>query len=340
MAGARDGLLIIYISAAYAGVMPKLPQERYLRYAIGDSTQHDNITKSYFINACRDLASVNRHNVAQTTSKGVPLVYRMAVTMTPLCNIGSNSESDYNTFDDYGNKALVQQADLVTIPSSWVCRNAVVKTHAARENMFKLQGVMKGERGAYSKTMRLGFEGTSFLDPLKPTNFATPGTYDVTGWDYSTLVQDDHASLPLTFMTGDNGILSLYLDSRKQISEDSNSDDDDTNQPVDSNIIRRLLSPTLGISTKDAIVTALARDEADNPPYSLENDGDHTDPIYAGQLTIGQTVGFSATKVIDVPLGLLKLGFRNIHMGGTVPGGTENSQGVNISVEVLGVYEM
>ena len=340
MAGARDGLHLIYISTTYVDAMPKLPQERYLRYSIAKSTQHDNITKSYFINACRDMASVNRHNVAQTTSKGVPLVYRMAVTITPSCTIGSNSETDYNTFDDYGSRELVQQADLVTIPSSWVTRNAVVKTHAARESMFKLQGVLKGERGAYSKTMRLGFEGTNFLSPIKPTNFASPGTYDVSGWDYSTLVQDDHASLALTFMTGDSGLLSLYLDSRKQISEDSNSDDDNTNQPVDSNIIRRLLSPTLGISSKDAIVTALARDEADNPPYSLDNNGDHTDPVYAGSLTIGQTVGFSSTKVIDVPLGLLKIGFRNIHMGATIPSGLENQQGVDISVEVLGVYEM
>lgn len=340
MAGARDGLHLIYISTSYVGVMPKLPQERYLRYKIDGSTDHDNITRAYYINTCRDMASVNRHNVAQTTSKGVPLVYRMAVTITPSAIIGSNTESDYNLFEDYGDRNLVQQADLVTIPSSWVCRNAVVKTHAARESMFKLQGVLKGERGAYSKTMRLGFEGTNFLSPIKPTNFSTPGTYDVSGWDYSTLVQDDHASLALTFMTGDSGILSLYLDSRKQISADSNSDDDLTNQPVDQNIIRRLLSPTLGISSKDAIVTALARDEADNPPYSLSNDGDHTDPVYAGLLTIGQTVGFSSTKVIDVPLGLLKIGFRNIYMGSAAPSGTENEQGVDVSVEVLGVYEM
>ena len=312
--------------------MPKLPTQRYLQYTIPATTDGGKLTTSTYVNVVRDLASVNRHNVQHTSNKGVPLVYRCAVTLSPFVVHGNGSD-EYNQVL-FGDNQLVQQVDLTTIPNTWVTRNAIVKTHAARENMFKLQGVKRSERGAYSKTMRMGFEGTTFLSPLRgPT--AAGAAYDVSGWDYSALKQDD-ADLSLTHVTGDSGLISLYLDSRKQISADSNSDSDSTNQPVDDNILRKLLSPTLGISSRDDDVTALARDEADNPPYSLDNNGDHTDMCTIGRLTIGQQVAFTATRIIDIPLGLLNCRFRNMF----VDAGSSTSPGAEISIEVLGVYEM
>lgn len=310
----------------------KLPQQRYLKYTIADDSESPYLTKSKYVNIVRDLASVNRHNVAHTTNKGVPLVYRCAVTMSPQVEHGS-STSDYNQIL-FGDNQLVQQVDLATIPNTWVTRNAIVKTHAARENMYKLQGVKKSERGAYSRTLRMGFAGTTFLSPLKSTS-AAGQAFDVSGWDYSALKQDD-ADLSLTHVTGDSGILSLYLDSRRQVSADSNSEDDSEDQPVDNNILRKLLSPTLGISSRDDDVTALARDEADNPPYSLDNNGDHTDAVICGTLSIGQQVAFTQTKIIDIPLGLLNCKFRNVF----VDAGSNITTGCEISIEVLGVYEM
>lgn len=310
----------------------KLPTHRYLKYTFPDSGTYPLGTYSRFVNVVRDLATVNRHNVAHTTNKGVPLVYRCAVTMTPRVEHGNTVDS-YNKVL-FGDNQLVQQMDLATIPNTWVTRNAIVKTHAARENMFKMQGIKKSERGAYSKTMRMGMAGTTFLPPQKSTS-AAGQSYDVSGWDITQLKQDD-SDLTLTHVTGDSGLLSLYLDSRKQISADSNSDDDDTNQPTDNNILRRLLSPTLGISSKDDDVTALARDEADNPPYSLDNNGDHTDPVICGTLSIGQQVAFSQTKIIDIPLGLLQCKFRNTF----VDAGSNIDTGCEINIEVLGVYEM
>ena len=146
----------------------------------------------------------------------------------------------------------------------------------------------------------------------------------------------DDGDLTHLRIVGDTGMLSLYLDSRKQIDADSNSDSDDTNQPVDSNILRQLLSPTLGISAKDDDVTALARDEQDNPPYSLDNNGDHTDMVLAGRQFIGGRAGITSTEVYDIPCGIFEMKALNAYMDA----GQSESQPMSVKIEVLGVYEM
>ena len=118
--------------------------------------------------------------------------------------------------------------------------------------------------------------------------------------------------------------------------EASNSDSDDINQPVDSNILRQLLSPTLGISAKDGDVTALARDEQDNPPYSLDNNGDHTDMVLAGRQFIGGRAGITSTEVYDIPCGIFEMKALNAFMDA----GQSESQPMSVKIEVLGVYEM
>ncbi len=335
VAGARDGLHLIDIVRLYANTMPtkaiatKLPTNRTLFYNTGGLSSQA-WTGGIKFNLVRDLAAINRHNVAHTTSKGVPLVYRAAVTIMPLVDTGQ-----YNQIfaeDD----ALIQVAEIHLAPETWVLRNAIVKTHAARENMFKQQGVKKSERGAYSRTIRPTWDADpdTFRTPVKGD---TSGGQDYDGgtWDYSALKADDGDVTHLRIV-GDTGMLSLYLDSRKQIDADSNSDSDDTNQPVDSNILRQLLSPTLGISGKDDEVVALARDEQDNPPYSLDNNGDHTDMVLAGRQFIGGRAGISHTEVYDIPCGIFEMKALNAY----IDAGQNNTQPFSVKVELLGVYAM
>ena len=92
----------------------------------------------------------------------------------------------------------------------------------------------------------------------------------------------------------------------------------------------------MGISGKDDEVTALARDEQDNPPYSLDNNGDHTDPVLATRLMIGPSAGVIATEVIDIPLGIFELKCMNAY----IDEGANLTQGMNVKVELLGMYEM
>lgn len=307
----------------------KLPTNRTLFYntsALSSTTW----TAGNIFNIVRDLAAINRHNVAHTTSKGVPLVYRCALTIMPQVDTAT-----YNQIFDEDSE-MIQVAEIHLAPQTWVTRNAIVKTHAARENMFKQQGVKKSERGAYSRTIRPTWDASpdSFRTPLKGDSGGGQ-SYAMGTWDYSALYADD-GDLTHLRIVGDTGMNSLYLDSRKQIDADSNSDSDDTNQPVDSNILRQLLSPTLGISAKDDDVIALARDEQDNPPYSLDNNGDHTDMVLAGRQYIGGRAGITSTAVYDIPCGIFEMYALNAYMNA----GQNDGQPFSIKIEVLGVYSM
>lgn len=317
--------------------MLKLPTNRTLFYETGNLSSQA-WTAVDPINIVRDLAAANRHNVTHTTSKGVPLVYRCAVTLLPKIRIQTGSSYT----DILGEDAnCIQIADFITAPNTWVTRNALVKAHAARENMFKQQGVKKSERGAYSKTIRPVWDGTpgSFLTPK---HFEDSGGADYTmgTWDYTALKADDgdlnHIKLSYSGVT-DDSIMALYLQSRAQIRPDSNTFDDSDDQPADSNILRQLLSPTLGISSKDDDVIALARDEQDNPPYDLTvSQGDASHPVCAGRQMVGGYAGLTSTEVYDIPCGILGIKALNAFMDS----GANKTIGMNIKVEVLGVYEM
>jgi len=307
----------------------KLPTERTLFYNSGGLSS-TSWTGGIKYNIVRDLAAVNRHNVAHTTSKGVPLVYRCAVTIMPQVDVGSNNQI-FNEDD-----ALIQVAEIHLAPQTWVFRNAVVKTHAARENMFKMQGVKKSERGAYSRTLRPTWDASpdTFRTPQKG-NTSGGQNYVMGTWDYSALKSDD-GDLTHLRMVGDTGMTSLYLDSRMQISSDSNHDSDDVNQPEGANILRKLLSPTLGISDKDDDVIVLGRDEQDNPPYSLDNNGDHTDMVLAGRQYIGGRAGITSTEIYDIPCGIFEMKGTNAY----IDAGQDDTQPFSIKIEVLGVYSM
>ena len=308
--------------------MPKMPTNTTLVYdsgAISSSTW----TGIGNVNLVRDLAAINRHNVTHTNSKGVPYVYRCAITLYPKVTTGDKTQ----IFNEDAN--MVQVLSVGTVPNSWVARNAGVKMHAARENMFKQQGIRKKERGAYSRTIRYTWDASPDTFLVPQSGIGAQSDYNLGTWDYSALKQENGDISHIQLMSAD-GLLSMYLDSRKQISSDSNSDSDSTNQPTDDSVIRRLLSPTLGISTKDDDVTALARDEQDNPPYQLNNDGDAIQTIESARLFIGPNAGFQATAVFDAPYGMLDLQAAN----GYIDEGTSTSRGVEFKIEVLAIYEM
>ena len=103
-------------------------------------------TESYYINLPRDLSLANRKHFDQCSAKGVPLVYHTRITISR----GITDDDDVNA-----------QVYLATAQSNWVTRNAAVKTHFAREAMYKNAGVKKSERGRYDKTLKLNFDAAS-----------------------------------------------------------------------------------------------------------------------------------------------------------------------------------
>lgn len=308
----------------------KMPTQRLLTYKTG-TTSSVSWTNAGVVNLPKDLSLTNRHNCTHTNGKGVPYVYRCAITAQANVNPGSGSDYAQIFAED---THMIHCLSVGTVPNTWVARNAGVKMHAARENMFKQQGVRKKERGSYSKTIRYTWDDSgTFKTPQKGVSSYS----DYTGgtWDVTALKQDDGDLAAIELMSA-NGLLSMYLDSRKQIGADSNSDSDSTNQPTDDSIIRALLAPTLGISSRDDNVIALARDEQDNPPYELNNDGDAIEPIEAARLFIGGQMSARDTAVVDAPYGLLKLYAINAYKDD----GQNLTTPFEFKIEVLAIYEM
>ncbi len=128
--------------------MAKMPTNKILNYKAG-TISSQTWTNPGSLNLVRDLAAINRHNVTHTNSKGVPYVFRCLITIKPTVD----AESYNSVFDEDTN--MIQILNVATVPQTWVARNAGVKMHFARENMFAAQGIRKKERGSYSKTIRL-----------------------------------------------------------------------------------------------------------------------------------------------------------------------------------------
>lgn len=117
-------------------------------------TSATNITRYY--NLVRDLSVTNSKGLNHTTSKGVPLVY--------TCDIRITCEGA-GTFFAW------------TAPETWKVRNAGVKWHALRHQMFKDAGISKKEMGRYAQTIRPYFSKChkiAILNDDQSPSFSTP----------------------------------------------------------------------------------------------------------------------------------------------------------------------
>lgn len=94
-------------------------------------TSATNTTRYY--NLVRDLSFKNSKGLNHTSSKGVPLVYTCDIRIT--CE-GAGSFYAW------------------TAPETWKVRNAGVKWHALRHQMFRDAGISKKEMGRYAQTIR------------------------------------------------------------------------------------------------------------------------------------------------------------------------------------------
>lgn len=323
--------------------MAKFPSQRLINLESGN-TADGVATHVGLLNLPYALSVLNRRGYASTTRKGVPLVFR--------CQI------DHHMVDESGNTpptALgADFASVLTIDgcqNNWVMRNAAVKFHNAREQMFKDAGVSKGQRGAYSHEIRYNFDGAgdAWMEPKDAT-----GT-DFTGgtWDVSALSYSNDSSFQLGLVgTGDDedadafagSYLSIghsYLVSRQNLDDDTNRDAEDP--PAKFSVLQKMLSmgSVAAASGNEDNIVATSRGEQDNPPYevldlSASGDTGHdiTRKVELGRAVVGQgnTVG---TAIVDIPFGICSLDtyFEDA-------ANTDTTLRSFISVEVLDIYEM
>jgi hypothetical protein len=281
------------------------------------------------VNLCRDLGAINRKAIHQTTSKGVPLVYHCRVTV-------------YRT-PDASDADLLTEVKAITIPQNWVFRNAAVKLHAARNKMFKKNGVTKSMLGRYASTIRYGWDGTDVDLFNSPLDIAGGTLWDESGsetWDLSQIAISTDTDLKVLLCGASHpdeeasvsaatfNLATAYLNSRKPVSFDDQTDSD---TPAAYSIIRDMFM-NYQAATDDEVLT-IAEITQDHPPYDADDvDGPFTQCVEQGRCHTGQGTASISSMNVDVPFGLLQLKARRWNAGGT--------GNFDFRVDVLGVSEM
>ncbi len=337
--------------------MAKFPSQNKLMYetgALGD----DAWTAAGYLNLPKDLSILNRRGYASTTRKGVPLVYRVRITMSQHTLSGRASARDADdpgTASEENTTETANAADnttlmkVLTCQNNWVMKNAAVKWHAARKRMFKKAGVSLKTLGAYAHEIRYNFDSASqaWLATVDGDGAAfTGGTWDVTNVGY----RDDGTFQLKLLGIGDDeetdafsgsvlGIGHSYLLSRQSMPADTNPERDET--PAKFSVLNTMIDDPFAVTSELDNVRDNADGEQDNPPYELidisdsgDTNHDITEPVESGRVICGPGVS-QGSVICDIPFGLAELNARHA--------GSQNQTIVDpvaFGVEVLDIYEM
>ena len=326
--------------------MAKFPSQRKIMYA-GGAISNGNFGETHVICVPKDLSILNRRGYASTTRKGVPLVYRVAVTQYPTGLDGSGYVTSVSSDVRTTTKFLGCQ-------NNWVMKNAAVKWHAAREQNMKLAGIKKRDRGAYSHEIRFGYDGASesYAAPVDGAGAAfTGGTWDLTDMSYAgdasfklCLVGDGDDEETDAFSGTVLSLAHSYLVSRQNQLADTNPESEEG--PAQYSVLNKMLSGFQeSASIQDDIIDN-ARNEQDNPPYEvldLSDSGDvsHdiTEEVELGRINMmpqGSGATLPQTVVLDVPFGIMRV--LSAHRD---PGDNSGiTDDLALSLEVLDIFEM
>ena len=329
--------------------------QKLLTYNIEDVSSATYTGK--IINGPRDLSAMNRKDIMQTTKKGVPLLYRYAVTVYPSIVKSGGSPAGFHLLNNAssGQSQKVVQTIFYGAPNNWVTRNACVKIHNAREAYFKKNGIKKTDRGAYDHTIRYDFVSSPTYEvPKKGVHAIGAGDgdestrTDITGgeWEATQLFYPGDAGGAKLHLTGTHTseestathtslcASQLYLSSRGTIDSDSNRESSDT--PYDDSVLARMMAVNVEDDRDDMVRDV--RDRADSPPYDLgvaSNDTYEKVEIGRLQFCVGQAG--SATAIIEAPLGIFQMRSVIADTDGDSAGVTGD---IEMNVELLGIVEM
>lgn len=294
-----------------------------------ESSENQHATTTY-INLPRDLALANRKNFTMTSKKGVPLVYHCKVTI-------------FRAMED--DAKVMMNSYILTAQKNWVTRNASVKLHYGRENMFKKAGIRRSERGRYDKTLRLVYDNAGQTWAVPTFNDAS-ASYTATGseWDNTVIAIDEDTSLvpalfgsivdeSSTVSASTFNIQNAYLNSRRKVPVD---DLEVAESSQSHSIIRSLF--TTEIPAVETAVSDLADSNQDETPYNSDAAaGTFTSAAIAGAVQIGNISTTGGTMYVDIPFGIFGL----INNKQTTDDGVASMEGnITILLEVLGFSEL
>ena len=270
------------------------------------------------MNLAKDLSAKNMKGFAQTTTRGVPLVYDVTINVN---GVGTDPGGSATAF--------------YTVPNTWMYRNGAVKLHYAREKQFDNMEIDDNDRGRYDETIRYTWfdeykgAGSSTWEvlPLHGLNATGGATAALQGgeWDYTQILTNTDAGGfyvkligkhdPVTvdeentFYTMDAmSLVPYYLNSRRKVP----SDDPDIG-PADHNIHDQILLAGRDSDELQDNMQALVDDQADQPPYAYGDEPhwiDFTRPSCVGTTHTFDSVTSSDSIRIRAPFGLIGLGFQ------------------------------
>ncbi len=338
--------------------MAKFPSQKLITYDTPNLT-NDALQDCGVLSIPKDLSILNRRGYASTTRKGVPLNYRMRFTLYSMTRAGKRPavNTDATTSVSVDTTSETQMAaDATTLlrvtgcQNNWVMRNAAVKWHAAREQMFKDAGIKKSARGAYSHEIRYCYiaHDETLMTPTDGDGAdLAGGTWDISQLAFSG---DNEFALALVGQgadeeaggfTGDSLSMGLsYLQSRLSQQADTNLESEEG--PSAHSVLNQMLSGSaVHTSTVDDDIVDEARNAQDNPPYDIVDisssgdvNNDITEPVLLGQCVTSISTPV-ASFICDVPFGIAKIQARH-------SGGADQSivDPVFFSAEVLKISEM
>jgi hypothetical protein len=287
-------------------------------FIIGDLTNASPGNTKGYVDIARALSALNGKAICQTKrrdGKYRPLTYLVRV------------------------RALIGDCGIQTLNNGYPTRNAVVLAGASRDAMLKSAGVSRSNLETYQKELRILMEDDMDRTNTWLPNASTPGvTTDDIGsgnaaldeayginltYDYTSLVWDDPASagtdvsktmcaLGNALVDGDSvPLIYNWSKWRHNLTPSAAADD------IEDNAFSYAMQQS---STADKIID-IVEDEADEKPYQLS---DFTTRMMYD--IVGTSVGNPTSKVISVPLGLMKM--------------TTGQQGGTFEIEVVGVTEL
>ncbi len=300
-----------------------------------------------------DLAScltvVNQKQMHQVNSKCKPLCY--SVTVRALTVGVSNG------------------IPVLSLPNTWIVKNAVTKTSAGWKQQMKDAGIRQGDISTYGRRLRLAFDDNAVDSNGKASNFLQPHTQESTSTDgalapvftpytapdgtnveygdvasVTTLVipSDTEGSAPMempgVMLSASSGVttsffraIGQYLRSRNVMREDQQPED---SSMLPSNYMVRLFS---GAQPETDEILTEVQEFQDHRPYTMELDSSENFGPEFQTATSYNVDALSATTYSDVtveaPLGLLCLGDAD----GT---GASTSANDLFEITVHTIYEM
>lgn len=311
-------------------------------------------TKMGVLNVPYALGTTNYKSYQQTTTEGVPLIYRCLISHPIHDDAGGAITVASGTLDG----DFASHLEFHGVQNAWPVKNAAVKWHAARKAMWKSTGIRRSDLGSYTDAVRY-FLGDPTPNQTVESTYLAPLCGDgsdvsvraYTGgtWDQSQFSHDNDIQFNLKllgdFLNEDTSQSTTYLNAIGSYLQSRINQREDTNlessvNPAEASMLEAVFQLDRG--APEAVmeqVTQEVQGQGDNPPYETftnpsDTGHDLSEPVFLGRVT-SSTGSSTGSAVVDIPFGMALVRGRATHNTNNI-----NDYHALFDVKVLNIYEM